>query len=58
VIIFGALGEPDKGLLMGANWVINLAVAEWLLCRKLSKGRKTHVDTGRDQSQARLTGKL
>jgi uncharacterized membrane protein len=31
------LGEPDavsRGLLMGAGWVINLAVAEWIIRRK------------------------
>jgi uncharacterized membrane protein len=56
VIIFGTLGEPTKDWLMGTSWVINLAVAEWLLRRKHAKGRKIQVDTGRDQSRARLSG--
>jgi hypothetical protein len=54
MLIFGTLGEPTKDLLMGASWVINLAVAERLLRRKHAKGRKTQVDTGRDQSRALL----
>jgi uncharacterized membrane protein len=57
VIIFGTQGEPYKDLLMGTSWVINLAVAEWLIRRKRAKGRKIQVDTGRDQSQALLSGK-
>jgi uncharacterized membrane protein len=34
VIIFGTLGEPTRDWLMGASWIINLAVAEWLIRRK------------------------
>ncbi|HLZ58988.1 MAG TPA: DUF2306 domain-containing protein [Ktedonosporobacter sp.] len=37
LLIFGTLGEPYKDLLMGASWVINLAVVEWLIRRKRSK---------------------
>ncbi|HZU01248.1 MAG TPA: DUF2306 domain-containing protein [Ktedonobacteraceae bacterium] len=37
MLIFGTLGEPHKDLLMGASWVINLVVAEWLIRRKRSK---------------------
>jgi uncharacterized membrane protein len=37
MLIFGTLGEPYKDLLMGASWVINLAVIEWLIRRKRSK---------------------
>ena len=37
VLIFGTLGEPTKDLLMGASWVINLVVVEWLIRRKRSK---------------------
>ncbi len=40
MLIFGTLGEPYKDLLMGASWVINLAVAEWLIRRKRSMGRQ------------------
>lgn len=47
VIIFGTLGEPYKDLLMGASWVINLAVAEWLIRRKrhslLSGVQRGHI---------------
>src|SRR5215472_2461719 len=37
MLIFGTLGEPYKDLLMGASWVINLIVVEWLIRRKRSK---------------------
>jgi uncharacterized membrane protein len=39
VLIFGTLGEPYKGWLMGTSWVINLVVAEWIIRRKRAKGR-------------------
>ncbi len=38
VLIFGSLGEPSKGWLMGTSWVINLVVAEWIIRRKRAKG--------------------
>ncbi len=34
-LIFGTSGQPSKDLLMGASWVINLLVAEWII-RKMS----------------------
>ena len=37
MLIFGTLGEPYKDLLMGASWVINLAMVEWLIRRKRTK---------------------
>ena len=37
VLIFGTGREPYKDLLMGASWVINLAVVEWLIRRKRTK---------------------
>jgi hypothetical protein len=37
VLIFGTLGEPYKGWLMGTSWVINLVVAEWIIRRKRAK---------------------
>ncbi|GHO99930.1 membrane protein [Reticulibacter mediterranei] len=57
MIIFGTLGEPAKDWLHGVSWVINLAVAEWLIHRKHAKGRQKQVDTGHDQSRALLSGK-
>ena len=30
-ILLGKPGELARGLLMGAGWVINLAVAEWII---------------------------
>ena len=32
-ILFGKPGESSRAFLMGAGWVINLAVAEWLIRR-------------------------
>lgn len=40
VLIFGPQSELNKELLMGASWVINLAIAEWITRRKQSKGRQ------------------
>jgi uncharacterized membrane protein len=34
VLLFGIPGEFPRALLMGAAWVINLAVAEWILHRR------------------------
>jgi hypothetical protein len=30
-LLLGALGQVEKGLLMGAGWLINLAIAEWVI---------------------------
>ncbi len=35
------LGEPTRALAMGAGWVINLAVAEWLIRKRLSRPTRT-----------------
>ena len=35
------LGEPTRALAMGAGWVINLAVAEWLIRARLSRPART-----------------
>jgi hypothetical protein len=32
--IAGKPSEPSRALLMGASWVINLAVAEWVIRRR------------------------
>jgi len=36
VLIFGKPGEFPRALLMGAGWVINLAVAEWIIRKRLA----------------------
>ncbi|MEV8634857.1 DUF2306 domain-containing protein [Streptosporangium sp. NPDC051023] len=36
-LIFGTPGEIPKALLMGASWMINLAVAEWIIRRKQAR---------------------
>jgi hypothetical protein len=40
-VILGAPTELSGALLMGAGWVINLAVAEWAIRRRLRPGRRT-----------------
>jgi uncharacterized membrane protein len=51
-LIAGPPSELSRALLMGAGWVINLAVAEWAIRRHLhpvritSAGRPTNVQTG------------
>ena len=36
VLILGPPGELPRALLMGAGWVINLAVAEWIIRKRLA----------------------
>ena len=50
-IVLGAPGEVARGLLMGAGWAINLALAEWIirrppspLARTASPARATRYD--------------
>jgi uncharacterized membrane protein len=43
---FIMIGQPDKlthALLMGAGWIINLAVAEWVIQSNRSRGRRERV---------------
>lgn len=40
MLCVGFLHEPTKDWLMGASWVINLVVAEWIIRRKRTKGRQ------------------
>lgn len=44
-IIGGPPSETSRALLMGAAWVINLAVAEWAIRKKRRPGRTTAVTT-------------
>ena len=50
-VILGAPTELSGALLMGAGWVINLAVAEWAIrrhrhpVRRPGAGSPTHVPT-------------
>jgi uncharacterized membrane protein len=41
VLIFSAPDELTRALLMGAGWVINLAIAEWIIDRRLAHPRRT-----------------
>jgi hypothetical protein len=36
-IFFGKPGESSRAFLMGAGWVINLLVAEWIIRRRQSR---------------------
>ncbi|WP_433250111.1 DUF2306 domain-containing protein [Streptosporangium sp. CA-135522] len=49
-LFFGAPGEFARALLMGAGWMINLAVAEWLIRRRPVRSPRTltgHADDHR-----------
>jgi hypothetical protein len=41
VLLFGAPDEFPRALLMGAGWVINLAVAEWIIRRRPAAPART-----------------
>jgi uncharacterized protein YbjT (DUF2867 family) len=34
ILLFGALDDLSKALMMGAAWLINLGVGEWLIHRR------------------------
>lgn len=36
-VLFGRPGEPERAVMMGAGWVINVAVAEWIIRRGRSR---------------------
>jgi hypothetical protein len=38
-ILFGKPGESSRAVLMAAGWVINLAVAEWVIRRRPARVR-------------------
>jgi len=40
-LLFGIPGELPRALLMGAAWVINLAVAEWIIRKRLAPPART-----------------
>lgn len=41
ILIFGMPGELPRALLMGLGWVINLAVAEWIIHKRLVNRTRT-----------------
>ena len=49
VLIFGTQGAYTKAWLMGASWVINLIVAEWIIRRKHAKNREKQGEVHRAQ---------
>jgi hypothetical protein len=44
-VIVGPAGELSGALLMGAGWVINLAVAEWAIRRRPRRVPPEHART-------------
>lgn len=44
-LIVGPPSELSQALLMGAGWVINLAVAEWIICTRLTRPARTATVT-------------
>jgi hypothetical protein len=45
VLLFGATHELSRGLLMGSAWLINLAVAEWVIRRRRSRSLSPRLVT-------------
>ncbi len=45
VLIFGTMSEPAREWLLGVSWIINLAVAEWIIRRHSLKGRQRQRKT-------------
>lgn len=41
ILVFGAPDELTRAILMGAGWVINLAVAEWVIRKRQAPPRRT-----------------
>jgi len=40
VLLLGTPGELPRALLMGAGWIVNLGVAEWIIRKNRSRGRQ------------------
>ena len=57
VLIFGTPTQHSHKWLMGASWVINLLVAEWIIRRKRSKLANS-VITVQQAARRQLDGKL
>jgi uncharacterized membrane protein len=47
LLIFGTPNDLTKELLMGASWIINLVVAEWIIRGNRSRGRQRSMGDGR-----------
>ena len=45
VLVLGEPGEVGTAMLMAAGWVINLAVAEWVIRRRPTRPRRPIVRT-------------
>lgn len=41
VLFLGAPDELTRALLMGAGWAINLVVAEWIICKRVTQPTRT-----------------
>jgi uncharacterized membrane protein len=45
-ILVGKPGESARTVLMGAGWVINVIVAEWIIRRPAAAGARNRISTG------------
>jgi uncharacterized membrane protein len=54
-LIFGAPSELNRDILMSAAWVINLAVAEWIIRRRTRRGHVDQMQTADIASNTRPT---
>ncbi len=51
-LLVGRPGETARAVLMGAAWVINLAVAEWVIRRGSTRGSAARASVGRRPAAA------
>jgi hypothetical protein len=56
LVILGAPGELARDLLLIAGWVINLAVAEWIICAKRPNRQPQNPLTSKRVPMSRQTG--
>ena len=54
LLLVGKPGESARAVLMGAGWVINVAVAEWVIRREATRGRSRIPNPLHHFSKARL----
>ena len=53
LLIDGKPGEPARGLMMGAGWIINVLVAEWVIRRRHGASSSFNPNILRGGAQAR-----
>jgi hypothetical protein len=57
ILAEGRPGEGPRAIMMTAGWVINVAIAEWVI-RRARRGRRDRRDSDRRDSESRDPSKL